>query len=1230
MDINQLPQEIREADPIKSANLVSGLLLVPRFHANTFRLELLIHFLVSHSGGKQHSSSKRIQRWLNNFNPISSAFYMEDPVEDVFVSRVMTQWGDYRIYNGLWEGNDFYLQKVLDTIQSVPPNLGSDSLFKPVHMLLCLSEEVARRNKATLYQIAESHDKEQIYVPNIETLKRLAKTLTFSRADIERMGVSIEDLTAFVFDPNSRENLRDQQFGNTDLERFPLLFDGNKFILVLPTAVSVAIRRYIFEWLDRRGMTESFERNYVGEYIKYLQETPILGKPVPSGLPLRPEKISEAYFLEFMAEIDKGRYLHVLIRIDTLHGLLKEGMDAPPPHSQDQSEEIERRILAAKDSLTAREGFKDGLSLIVSAGYGRPTVVTMSEKISGWNFEFISAHDLETMGWIPGATDISLWKLLEQKRKLTEYNVQFFNINGLLNLYGWWEQSDYLLVPDNVEVGTVQNIIYVPTDCLAKVRQETREAGDLHSETYIDGTLKRLRRKSLSSLFAEDKNIPLYAGYEDMGEGELTGCAITKNRPWWVKLERDETALDSDACFRIWDALHDWMNKISSILDGRFSTLMSGPIFFVLDLSALPRYERLPENPPSASDSLIDLRVDQNTNLIKLKLKEPFLYNLHNPLNISEKALVRACIQGFLALVNHSLDDSQIDKLCDLIIPNQDARYIHFFKAHLFREHIRAFDRCGFEKIENFDTGIIKIGLGHLDGVLGHREIKGKDECTSFLEKIVKHSWDNLKRKLKEYNRESLITAALRNIEGVAAEKEEWKRTARAVLVLHEDKEDVYNVTRDHFSGFYAADVACRIIVETAICECPLDGGAEVGRLDLSPLMSMASLIFHLGNISDAIDKGVTEPRIVVSASGEIKTEQTFHDEVLIPFSARFEKTSFASAADRYERHFEDVPAQRPLSEVFTLEFLSAFEKETGVSAEILRRFREEMENMAEKKEKSVFTARKSEIIAYCEKGMLCSGEDAINILNAFSLRPRKNWEIPPPGYKSRDISPWLFRRRLSLLMKPFIRIEDAEDPRFIISPGLTGEALAYILDTYNRCNIEESRCNSPEMIHWIGEERGRRGHEFNKEVAASLEPLGYEAHPDIKVSSIIPRQDLDRDYGDIDVIAWRNGEKSIYVIECKDLFYAKTSKEIAEQLLEFKGEDRDGKPDRLKKHLLRIDVLSKHKDRLLKFCKLNSEEVDIVPYVIFSNPVPVLYDTSPGKKGVRFGCLDDILRDGL
>ncbi len=103
---------------------------------------------------------------------------------------------------------------------------------------------------------------------------------------------------------------------------------------------------------SQMGLADSFERNYVREYISFLQETPILGKPVPQGLQLRPEKIAGAYFFDVIAQIDKGRYLHILVRIDTLHGLLEEGMDNPPPHSHEQSEEIERRILAAKDSLT--------------------------------------------------------------------------------------------------------------------------------------------------------------------------------------------------------------------------------------------------------------------------------------------------------------------------------------------------------------------------------------------------------------------------------------------------------------------------------------------------------------------------------------------------------------------------------------------------------------------------------------------------------------------------------------------------------------------------------------------------------------------------------------------------------------------------------------------------------------------------------------------------------------
>lgn len=413
-----------------------------------------------------------------------------------------------------------------------------------------------------------------------------------------------------------------------------------------------------------------------------------------------------------------------------------------------------------------------------------------------------------------------------------------------------------------------------------------------------------------------------------------------------------------------------------------------------------------------------------------------------------------------------------------------------------------------------------------------------------------------------------------------------------------------------------------------SICESPLAGGFQVGKLDLSSLMARTSSIFQLGSISDEIDKGVTEPKIVVAANGDIKTEHVFQDEIIKPFISQFEKTSVISAAEKYEKHYEERSDPKALSDVFSKEFLNAFEKETGVTIEALRGFKEEMENMALKKGKYVFTALQSEILKHCELENLVSKEDAIKVLQFFSLKTRENWEKPPEGYTNRDINPWLFRRRLSLLQKPYTQIDNEEDPKFIISPGLAYVALAYTLDSYFSCTIEDIRCNSPEMKRWIGEESTRKGHEFNKTVEKALKKLGFEAISDVKVSTIIPSRNLDRDYGDVDVLAWKKDEKFLYIIECKDLYHAKTSKEMAEQLLEFKGELRDGKPDRLKKHLDRINVLSKHIDLLIKFCNF-SEKIIFVPYVIFSNPVPVLYDRPPNEE-IKFSYLDEIETKGL
>ncbi|WP_404936839.1 hypothetical protein P7C00_16185 [Pseudomonas sp. JDS08PS003] len=103
-----------------------------------------------------------------------------------------------------------------------------------------------------------------------------------------------------------------------------------------------------------------------------------------------------------------------------------------------------------------------------------------------------------------------------------------------------------------------------------------------------------------------------------------------------------------------------------------------------------------------------------------------------------------------------------------------------------------------------------------------------------------------------------------------------------------------------------------------------------------------------------------------------------------------------------------------------------------------------------------------------------------------------------------------------------------------------------------------------------------------------SYTELGWQVAPEIKLTKIL-RMPLDRDYGDVDVLAWSPTKGRVLIIECKDLQLKKTYGEITEQLSDFRGLEIDGKRDFLRKHLDRVDVLQKHRLKALEFLKLES-----------------------------------------
>jgi hypothetical protein len=239
-------------------------------------------------------------------------------------------------------------------------------------------------------------------------------------------------------------------------------------------------------------------------------------------------------------------------------------------------------------------------------------------------------------------------------------------------------------------------------------------------------------------------------------------------------------------------------------------------------------------------------------------------------------------------------------------------------------------------------------------------------------------------------------------------------------------------------------------------------------------------------------------------------------------------------------------------------------------------------------------------------KGEALSPESVAALVETLSFKGRPTWREVPSGYDERDRYPWRFRRRLAVLRKPLVQINDADDPTVIIAPGLVREAVQYMLGNYHRGDFPHWQLR-PLMRSWAGTSADRRGREFSNEVATRLRALGWKAEAEVKITKLLCRR-FDRNYGDVDVLAWNPGSRRVLIIECKDVQFRKTFGEIAEQLSNFRGElKRDGTPDDLLRHLDRIELISKHLPELQRYIGFDRKPM-IESHLVFKNPVPMQF----------------------
>jgi hypothetical protein len=349
----------------------------------------------------------------------------------------------------------------------------------------------------------------------------------------------------------------------------------------------------------------------------------------------------------------------------------------------------------------------------------------------------------------------------------------------------------------------------------------------------------------------------------------------------------------------------------------------------------------------------------------------------------------------------------------------------------------------------------------------------------------------------------------------------------------------------------------------------------------------------------------------------------SFLDGIYQPFAIERGETQIQDVIDNYRElyNFEDIRSHSHTSGEPL--FLDAWKAEFGITLEKTKEFIQDLEQKGLQQKMPIFELRRSVVTEMLASISNLSIETASLVLEEFIQIPRPEWRQAPPKFDDRDWQPWRFRRRLSMMRRPLLQLGGTGDPMIVIAPGLVSEAFIFTALSFFRGEISQRQTRSPEMKSWLGHANNVQRIKFNSEVALRMTKLGWKVLKEVKVSGLVGRK-LERNYGDIDVLAWQPDVGRILAIECKDLQLASTLGEVAEQLADYRGDTKsDGKPDYLRRHLDRVDVLKSDPATIAK--RLHVRAPTVEGHLVFKNAVPMKYAWDHMANRVRLNLVDEL-----
>ncbi|HET7550618.1 MAG TPA: hypothetical protein VFK04_04965 [Gemmatimonadaceae bacterium] len=1239
-------------EPFATVALSGSLLTVPSYATACVRLEALVNLAFLHCKGCLQPDAEHLRTWIDDLLGEHGIARSEDPLEDVFVSAVVAPGGVYRILEGTWERNDGHLQDAIDCLYALPESPARTLLLQEVRALLLLSECLCERRNLARWLEPDQVLPRRAVLSATPPPPGLADAVIFTASDLAALELSIKNLAPFIVAPSSPavNGVEAPPF-----ERRPLARFGDSLVLAAATSVSAAIRARILTWAAEHEALlvyqDAIARHQTARVFDALGVDG-LAPQVPEALSLLGERPTGVSVDEAVFAVDTDKLAHVVILHDDLliAAQTRIGAMAVMP---DEVEYALASYIHRSASVLAAHSPGGGMTLVVFAGLGRGRAISLPRLETPWCIDAAGVDDLITLVQSPEWDLLRVWRLLWHREVVEANGLVLNNFGGLLNLAAYWEYHGMSLVPGDVPYPTAdRSAIMVGTDFVRGLRARRRREDDVHAVAFDSSRSFPVRRITARTPFRALRERPMYGVTDAAAQGVLLGVVETRLLSVWVIASApDVEGAAQDWVFQLWDASLTWIDVLMDVA-APYIPHGAVPVHIHLRITEPAEWGNidvasLASRPSSGPTSR---RVGHRN--IQVTFSPGFLALLARPTNDAEQAMVLEFVRHLPALLGGTELNPwpTPEALVDQCFHGPDARQMHLLKASSPTDRMARDGTPNPLFIPPEERAAWELGLAwHVRArprdcdPTTDQLIEESSDSVRLLHGLVEVTWEGLRQVLEELDLESLIRAALENAEELHRDRERWRRTARALMSMPTTRSEAARVAAEREGARGLAVSTCRILVEMAVCTCPRIGGRAVSRHASGTLMAGVAPLLELASDADALRDGPPAPGIRLRPNGFVEVEQPWLEDVAAPYVRASFNAGWEAAIANYEHHVAgwgtasgtvDSSAAGQASSSATIEgdqpgsssapskaegasaaaselaledasFDAAFAAEYGLTRGALAEAVAEIVGWGIEREEMVFVCSREELTARLTSLRDFTPEQTSRLIESFALVPRPRWDEVPPGYTGADWYPWRFRRRLSLMTRRLVLLDDhgtnpAEGGRLVISVGQMVASYSYLVSRLRAGWLQQAFVSTTAMKSYLGAAADRHGAEFTQQVATACRAAGWEARTEVNMTQL----GAGAEFGDLDVVAWKKGDPRLLCIECKRLRPALTVSEILEVLMRFRGQAKD----LLAKHLARIEWLRGNMASVSLGLREPVSDLTVSPLLVTNSVVPMQF----------------------